>query len=73
MILASEKVMNNDDLRRVIWKYLKKDSRLRCITCRNLYKEDKMIRYPVETKTSFWVDQCKMCAWTANTRDILGK
>jgi|APSaa5957512535_1039671.scaffolds.fasta_scaffold445896_2 predicted RNA-binding protein YlxR (DUF448 family) len=72
MILASEKVMNNDDLRRQIWNYFKKDSRVRCITCRNLYKEDKMLRYPYKDAT-VWIDQCKTCAWTANTRDILGK
>jgi|TARA_B100001540_G_C15572513_1_gene535614 hypothetical protein len=72
MILASEEVMNNDDLRRVIWKYLKKDSRVRCITCKNLYKQEKMLRYPYKD-AKFLIDQCMICAWTANTRDILGK
>ena len=72
MILASEEVMNNNDLRGIIWEYLKKDSRVRCITCRNLYREEKMLRYPYKD-AKFWIDQCKMCAWTANTRDILGK
>ena len=65
-------VMNNDDLRRKIWTYLRRDSRLRCVTCRELHYPDKMLRYPY-LDAVFWVDQCKECAWTANTRDILGK
>jgi len=65
-------VMNNDDLRRKIWTYLSKDSRLRCVTCKELCCAEKMFRYPF-LDGCFWVDQCKICAWTANTRDILGK
>jgi len=71
-MLASEEVMNNDDLRRIIWEYLKRDSRMRCITCKKMFFQEKMLRYPYKD-AKFWIDQCKMCAWTANTRDILGK
>ena len=68
---ASESVMNNEDLRRRIWSFLKKDSRIRCITCKILYYKDDILTYPVWDAT-IWINQCKYCKWTCNTRDILG-
>ena len=66
---APESVMNNVDLRGVIWSFLKKDSRIRCITCKMLYYNDSILTYPI---WDLWINQCKSCKWTCNTRDILG-
>ncbi len=69
-MIASEKVMNNEDLRRLIWAFFKRDSRIRCSTCRQLYYKENIFTYPIYDATR-WINQCKICSWTANTRDIL--
>ena len=70
-IWANGEVMNNKDLRREIWKFFKKDNRKKCIICKNLFYRDEILNYPI-WDGSLWIDQCKKCSWTANTRDILG-
>ena len=73
----SFKVMNNDDLRRIIFSYFRKEARVICCSCKKVCIWDKKIirRYTqIPVRDHFIVyKQCLECHWRAQTRDMLGK
>ena len=47
-------VMNNMDLRRVIWSYLRKEPKIKCYTCNCVCVWDKKVRNYVELNYYPW-------------------
>ena len=53
-------VMNNDDLRRYIWSFLRKEAKLKCIICKKVLVWDTKVReeyYDINYNESI----CKYC------------
>lgn len=73
----SSLVMNNNDLRGIIFSYFRKEPKVICGSCKKVcIWDNKIIRRYIEipVKDHFVVyKQCLECHWRAQTRDILGR
>ena len=70
-------VMNNNDLRRIIFSYFRTEPEVVCCSCKKVCVWDKKIirRYTqIPVRDHFIVyTQCLECHWRAQTMDILGR
>ena len=67
-----ENVMNNSDLRREIWSYLRKEPQLICMKCRKVCIWDKKVRkyYFIPNMTDVQKSAYCLICWNKLTRDI---
>lgn len=74
---SSSIVMNNNDLRRIILSYFRKEPEVICCSCKkvciwNKKIERRYIEIPVHDHFVVY-KQCLECHWRAQTRDIFGR
>ena len=71
----SEKVMNNNDLRNIIFSYFRKEPEITCQNCKKVCVWDKkIIRNYMEIQIldhTIIYYQCVDCYWSATLRDFL--
>ena len=72
----SEKVMNNNDLRNLIFSYFRKEPEIKCQKCKNVcvWDKNKIIRNYIEIPAFDYTVifyQCVNCYWESSTLDFM--
>lgn len=75
-INPDEFVMNNKDLRRIIFSFFRNKPEIVCSTCKKACVFNgkivrKYIDIPILDHTVIY-HQCQQCYWSAGTREIMG-
>ena len=75
--MSSIIVMNNNNLRRIIFSYFRKKPEIVCHVCNKVCKwNNKELNRYVEISIydhTVFIYYCINCYWYSNTRDIMGK
>ncbi len=74
VVYMAEQVMNNVDLRRIIFSYFRKKPEVTCCSCKKVCVWDKKIirRYTTIPTMDYskLYHQCLECHWTSQTREF---
>ena len=72
----SEKVMNNNDLRNLIFSYFRREPEIKCQKCKKVcvWNKNKIIRNYIEIPAfdhTVIFYQCTNCYWESSTLDFM--